>query len=142
MKHLHRITNLKELEKIDETLSWTVDYQLKHRGRMEITLFKLAGWVAVPVISEKFFTPIVQEQLQQTLLALGYREIHAVALVPKVFVAYKVPVTFVDLMNLRLEIDSSCYALFTGESEPDWVIICIDSELEVIAVQLSLSVKF
>ncbi len=58
MKFLRLITNLEKLEKIDASLIWAVRYQSQPRGPVEITLFKLAKWVAVPSISESLFTPM------------------------------------------------------------------------------------
>lgn len=132
-EHLSPITDLEKLDKLDEILSWAVRHQIKPRWSIEITLFKLPEWVAVPVISESFITPIVQEQLQQTFMALGYSELFAVILFSKGFPAYRVPITIEGLMELRQKMVSCCYALFAGESEPDWAIISIESEVDVIA---------
>jgi hypothetical protein len=106
---------------------------MKPRWTLEITLFKLAQWVAVPAISEILLDPMVQEKRQQTLLTCGYRELWAVLLSDSYIDAYTVPVTLEGLEEFRRKIGAFDCALFTGEPEPDWVIIPIESELDVIA---------
>lgn len=100
-EHLSPITDLEELDKVDEILSWAVRHKVEPRRSVEITLFKLPEWVAVPVISESLITPIVREQLQQTFMALGYSELFAVILFPKGFPVYRVPVTLEGLMEVH-----------------------------------------
>lgn len=133
-KLLRPITSPEQIDKIDESLSWAIRCQLKPRCTEEITLFKLAKWVAVPTISESLVASIEKERRQQTLLAHGYCELWAVPLCNNYVPPYTVPVTVEGLEELRREIGFiyNC-ALFAGEPEPDWVLISIEFELDVIA---------
>lgn len=133
-KLLRPITSPEQIDKIDESLSWAIRCQMKPRWTKEITLFKLAQWVAVPAISESLITPVEQERRQQTLLGRGYRELWAVSLCNRYVPPYTVPVTLEGLEEFRREM-AFIYdgALFAGEPEPDWVLISIESELAVIA---------
>ncbi|MDZ4872791.1 MAG: hypothetical protein CLLPBCKN_002187 [Chroococcidiopsis cubana SAG 39.79] len=135
-KLLHPITSPEQIDKIDESLSWAVRCQMKPRWSEEITLFKLEKWVAVPVISESSIDSMEKERRQQTLLARGYRELWAVGLCNRYVPPYTVPVTLEGLEEFRQEMGFlyDC-ALFAGQPEPDWVLISIDSELDVIAGQ-------
>ncbi|MCU0534837.1 MAG: hypothetical protein MUD14_13180 [Hydrococcus sp. Prado102] len=132
-KFLRPITSPEQIDKIDESLSWAVRCQMKPRWTFEITLFKLAQWVAVPAISEILLDPMVQEKRQQTLLSCGYSELWAVLLSDSYIDAYTVPVTLEGLEEFRRKIGAFDCALFAGEPEPDWVLISIESELDVIA---------
>ncbi len=132
-KLLRPITSPEQIDKIDESLSWAVRCQMKPRWSEEITLFKLAQWVAVPAISESLITPMVQERLQRTFLARGYRKLWAVLLHHTYLSAYTLPVTLEALEEFRQKMGLFSCALFAGEPEPDWVLISIESELDVIA---------
>jgi len=133
MKFLRPITNPEKLEKIDASLSWVVRYQSQPRGPVEITLFKLAKWVAVPSISESLLTPMGLEQLQRTCLERGANELWGVLLNSSRVFAYTVPVTLDGLEEFRREMGALCCALFAGEPKPDWVLLSIERELDVIA---------
>ncbi|NES96974.1 MAG: hypothetical protein F6K32_17415, partial [Desertifilum sp. SIO1I2] len=130
---LRPIANEQILSQIDELLSWAIRCQVIPRDRMKITLFKLEGWVAVPAISASLITPIAQERLQQIFQKLGYRELFATLLLPRGTLTYTVPVTIKGLNEFRQKMSPWCYALFSGESKPDWILISVESEFDVIA---------
>ncbi|OKH29944.1 hypothetical protein NIES2119_31735 [[Phormidium ambiguum] IAM M-71] len=132
-KYLHQITVSEKADRINESLSWAVRSQLKSRDSVEITLFKLAEWVAVPATREIMINPMLQEHLQRTFLAHGYCELYAVRLDNEEFPVYILPVTLEAIDEFRRKMGAFCYALFTGDVEPDWVLIAIESELYVIA---------
>ena len=133
-KLLRQITDFKKVDRINESLSWAVRSQLKPRRPVEITLFKLAQWVAVPAKSESLTRWILREQLQRTLLAHGSCELWAVLLEQELCGhVYTVPLTLEGIEEFRRTMGAFCCALFAGEPEPDWVIISLESELDVIA---------
>lgn len=132
-KILRPITNEQILSQIDELLSWAIRCQVIPRDRLKITLFKLEGWVAAPAISASLMTPIAQERLQHTFEKLGYRELFATLLLAGGTYTYTVPVTIEGLNEFRRNMSPWCYALFAGESKPDWILISVESEFDVIA---------
>jgi len=80
-RYMRPITSHEELDKIDESLTWAV-----RLWQPRITLFKLPGWVAVPVISEKY-TWRFEEKLLEALKSRGYNDLYAVLLHYRGFLA-------------------------------------------------------
>lgn len=134
MKFLSPIKNLNTATKIDEILSWAVRCQSKPRGLSEeIVLFKLTGWIAVPMTPETFYDFYVLKHIKNTLQAHGYNQLYAVKLFTKDYDSYIVPVSCEGLDEFRRALGYCCSALFIGELEPDWVIISLESEFYVMA---------
>ncbi len=131
-QHIQLITNAQELDKIEEILSWAIRSQVKPRHRLEIILFKLPEWVAVPISYEDYLTPYLH-QLHQTLLTHGYQELWGVVLLEKSFWAYKVSLTIDSLMEFNTRLGGECTVLFSGEAEPDFTMLNIESELYILS---------
>ncbi|AFZ15640.1 hypothetical protein Cri9333_4877 (plasmid) [Crinalium epipsammum PCC 9333] len=106
-KVLHLITVPEKVARINESLSLAVRSQLKPRDPLEITLFKLAEWVAFPATRKTLINPILQEQLQRTLVAHGYCELYAVLLGNEETV-YTLPVTLEGLDEFRRKMGRFC----------------------------------
>lgn len=127
MQFLTPVRNLETARKIDEIVSWAV------RCRNGITLFKLTGWIAVPMPPETFYDLSVLKHFRNTLQAHGYNQLYATKLCTKVFDSYIVPVTCEGLNEFVRALRYADFALFMGESDPDWIITSIESEFYVMA---------
>lgn len=134
MQFLTPVRNLETAKKIDEILSWAVRCQWKPRGFPEIVLFKLTGWIAVPLIPETFNDLSVLNHITEALQAYGYKQLYATQLFTAYYDdSYLVPVTLEGLNEFRREVASLSAALFIGEPEPNWVIISIDADYYFVA---------
>lgn len=133
MEFLTPVKNLDTARKIDDIVSWAVRCQSNPRGFPEIVLFKLTGWIAVPLVPETFYDLSNLKHITNALQAYGYKQLYATKLFTKDYDSYIVPVTFEGLNEFRMGVAPLSAALFMGEIEPEWVIISIESEFNVVA---------
>lgn len=81
MKFLSPVRDLDTAKKIDEILSWAVRCQIKPRPYLfEKVLFKLTGWIAVPLIPETFYDYSNLKHITDALQAYGYKQLYATQL--------------------------------------------------------------
>ncbi len=127
-KILRPIKNPEQLNKIDESLSWAIRYHIKRNTAVEVTLFKLTEWVAVPVAPIEdgiLFSQMERERLQQIIKARGNQKLWAHPMDARSLPAYEIPVTNEAIEEFERCLGFLCCALFTGELEPEWVLISI-----------------
>lgn len=129
MDFLRPVSIPEEVNKVHEILSRVV----RRSSEGDILLTKQAGWVAVPVESYSHITDLNQEQMQQTFLACGYRDLLAVALEPLLEFpsVLLVPATVEGIEEFNRQCGHFNFALFAGA--PDWVIIRTLTEFDVVS---------
>lgn len=139
-KHFQEISNIQELNSLDESLGCAIRYHGESKiyyGQskqvLEITLFKREGWLAIPVPDPDFFTQTFQQQLYEALISHKYFNLYVLLLGSKSFVGYSGSPTLDSLWELRFEMGSYCSVLFAGVPEPDFAIISIESDYYVVA---------
>lgn len=122
-----------EIDRIYENLSWVVRHIVQNERLVDVTLFKKAGWVAVPAERYSHVIEMNQEQLRRVFPASEYSELLAVALDPMGAYpsVYKVAVTVQGIQEFNHLWHPFNCALLSGE--PDWVIISTDSDFDVVA---------
>lgn len=132
MQFISQIKEEQKAQKIDEISSWFIDYR-RINSKIEIIIFKLINWIAIPVLNEDFFNWEEIEGIKNSLQSFGYKELYGIKLSDRYIYAYKVPLTIAGLTEWKMDLNPFDAALFAGESVPEWGIIALESEYYIIA---------
>jgi len=133
MQYLLPIRDLILAAQLDESVSWAIRDLVKNRLTIELVLFKLPGWNAVPIEPDILINPSSRERIVTALQGMGYKQLYAVLLFSPIFDSYLVPVTVEGLDELGRCLGWGHFALFAGEEKPDWMWISIESEMYIVA---------
>ena len=136
IKILQAITNSEGLIQIERSLSQAIRSEPQSAFMRDLVLAKVAGWIAVPTLDFPSFDSILERQ-KQTQLNTANQGLYGVILpiFGGEFSAYKVPLSTEGLQEFYSVLGASPFSpvLFGGEQQPDWMIVCMESEFYIVA---------
>jgi len=136
---LSLITEPLQLHKIHQIASQAVRcYAIPNRSDpgypLKIVIFKLLGWVAVPIDGLEDNRWSLQNHVEEILKLQKYTKVNVLLLGYRSFSAYETLVNsdgIYEFFNSMGYYD--CAVLFTGIPEPDFIIISIEYEMFIVA---------